>query len=398
MTSLLHNCKFHGGCDKLKKGAKTMEFLHYFKSRQGEIIRLLKQLVTLESPTQDKEAVNKCTQFCAAELKKAGLKVTRHSQEESGDFITAEMHIPQEEAHSKSYLILTHADTVWPVGQIEKMPFYVQDQKIFGPGVLDMKAGLAMVLSVFRTFHQLNLASKKRITLFINSTEEAGSQNADKMLEKLAKSSSAAFCLEPAVPGGALKLQRKGRLVMQLETRGKAAHAGSPEKGVNAIEELLYQLQKVRRLRTKEATINIGVIQGGTKPNVVAEQASVLLDFRFWDAERKDKIHSFLKNLEPHFKGAHIKSIPLSYKPPMEKTPASARLFQEVKDLAQSMGITLAAGKTGGGSDASVIASRGVPTLDGLGPDGDGIHAAHEHLLLPSLIERTALLASMLLA
>ncbi|MCK4384912.1 MAG: M20/M25/M40 family metallo-hydrolase, partial [candidate division Zixibacteria bacterium] len=206
-----------------------MEFLHYFKSRQGDIIRLLKDLVNLESPSHDKDAVNKCSLFCAEELKKAGAAIKRIPQKDIGDFYTAEYKGVKKETRSKPILVLTHSDTVWPVGRIEKMPFYVEGQKIFGPGVLDMKAGLAMLIFVFRTFKQLNISPQKNISIFINSSEETGNRNSTDMLKKLGKNAFCALCLEPAIPGGALKMQRKGRLVVKLEATGKAAHAGNPD-------------------------------------------------------------------------------------------------------------------------------------------------------------------------
>jgi glutamate carboxypeptidase len=373
-----------------------MEFSHYFKSRQGDIIRLLKYLVNLESPSHDKDAVNKCSLFCAEELKKTGATIKQIPQKDIGDFYTAEYKGVKKETRSKPILVLTHSDTVWPVGRIETMPFYVEGQKIFGPGVLDMKAGLAMLIFVLRTFKQLNISPQKNISIFINSSEEIGNRNATNMLKKMGKTAFCALCLEPAIPGGALKMQRKGRLVVKLEATGKAAHAGNPDLGVNAIEELTKQLQNIHRLKTKNVSVNVGVIEGGTKPNVVAEKAWSLIDIRFWENSQKDKVWSFLTGLTPHFKGAKVKAFLESFTPPMVKTPASAHLFNHVKSFAETLGIALESGRTGGGSDASVVSSMGVPTLDGLGPDGDGIHAKNEHLLLPSLLERTTLLAEIL--
>ena len=194
-----------------------------------------------------------------------------------------------------------------------------------------------------------------------------------------------------------MKVQRKGRLVVRLETRGKAAHAGTPDKGINAIEELIIQLQRIKRLETKEITINLGLIGGGEKPNIVAEEAWVVLDIRFWKNFQKEKMISFLKKLRPTYKGARIKFSIESLTPPMEKTRASARLLSQIRKIASSLNMELAAGKTGGGSDASIASSLGVPTVDGLGPDGDGIHAENEHLLLASLVERTAFLTELLI-
>jgi len=373
-----------------------MEFMHYFKSRQGEIIRLLKDLVYLESPTQDTAAVDKCSRFCAEELKKSGADIKMIPQKATGAFYTAEYKPNKGNASIKPILILTHSDTVWPVGQIKKMPFYVKGDKVVGPGVLDMKAGLAMLIFVLRSFKQLNISLNKGLTIFINPAEETGSRSATDFLKTLGKKASYALCLEPAIPGGALKMERKGRLVVKLEASGKSAHAGNPEMGINAIQELIQQLQKFHRLNTNNISVNIGTIHGGIKPNVVPESAWAQIDFRFWNGGQKDKIHSFLKRLEPFHQGAKIKVVSESLTPPMEKTPSSVRLFNQVKGLAEILGITLEAGKTGGGSDASIVSGMGIPTLDGLGPDGGGIHAEDEHVLIPSLVERTTLLGEIL--
>jgi glutamate carboxypeptidase len=373
-----------------------MQFKHYFKSRQGEMVNLLKKLVSLESPSSDKNAVDKCSSFLANEFQKSGAKVTRYPYKDLGDLYLAEYPRLKPRERKEQILILTHADTVWPVGKIKDMPFYISGKKVFGPGVLDMKAGLVMAISSLRAIHDLNLEPGKRIAVFVNSAEEIGSEIANEMIQKLAKRSCCVLCLEPSLPGGILKNQRKGRLVIRLETKGKSAHAGNPDEGINAVEELMAQLRVVQRLKSKAITLNTGIIKGGERVNIVPNSACAYLDIRFWNSTQKSKIISSLKELRPAFKGAKIKYYVESYLPPLEKTKTSDRLFAQVTDIASTMNIQLEAGKSGGGSDASIAASTGVATLDGLGPDGAGIHAEDEHLLLPSLIERTALLTELL--
>ncbi len=373
-----------------------MDFPLYFRSRQGELIHLLKQIVTLESPTHDKKAVDACTAFVAQEFKKVGGRVTTIPQKDIGDLTVVEYAPGRVKDADDEILVLAHIDTVWPVGKIARMPFYVQGPKIFGPGVLDMKGGIVSLLGALGAAHAINLKPRKRITVFLNSAEETGHGAADERIRKLAKRASLVLCLEPALPGGGLKLERKGRLVVRLEARGRSAHGGSPDKGVNAIEELVTQIQRLKKLRTGETTVNVGVIGGGEKANVVPETAWSVLDIRFWKALDRDKALRALKEAKPALRGAHLKVVVESTTPPMEKTKASTRLFEEAKTIAASLGQTLKGGKTGGGSDASIAASLGVPALDGLGPDGDGIHAEHEHLLVPSLVDRTALLTLLL--
>jgi len=375
-----------------------MEYLHYFKSRQGEMVNLLKELVHLESPSSDKKAVNRCSDFVCREFKRAGARITRFEQKEIGNLHLAEYSAPGRQKKEEQILILTHIDTVWPVGKIKEMPFYISGEKVYGPGVLDMKAGLVMTIYLLRTLKELNLQPKKKISVFINSAEEIGAEASNRAIRNLAKKSACVLCVEPSLPGGALKIQRKGRLVVRLDVKGKAAHASSPEKGVNAIDELIYQLRQAQRLSSGSTTMNIGLIKGGEKANIVAESASATLDFRFWKNLHKEKILSSLKKLKSQHTAARLISSVESFTPPMEKTEASSKLFTQIKTIAaSSLGLTLTAGKASGGSDASTASSIGVPTMDGLGPDGEGIHAENEHLLLPSFIERTALLTELLL-
>lgn len=373
-----------------------MDFYHYYKSRKGEMINLLKEIVHLESPSADKKAVDACSAYVVQEFKKTGAKIRRFPQEEIGTLHVVEYPSPAPKSISEQILLLTHIDTVWPVGKIQTMPFYVSEEKVFGPGVLDMKASIVMVLFSLKALNELNALPKKKIAVFINSAEEIGSESSYEVIKSLCKKSDYVLCLEPSIPGGALKMQRKGRLVIHLEAKGKAAHAGSPADGVNAIEELMHQLLRVKKLEKDEITVNIGLIEGGEKPNIVPEAALAVLDIRFWRNDHKDRFTAALKKINPVLKGAKIKFTTESMTPPMEKTEASMELFQRVKEIASSLNIKLTAGKTGGGSDASVASSMGIPTLDGLGPDGKGIHAENEHLLLPSLIERTALLTEIL--
>ncbi len=373
-----------------------MDFRLYFRSRQGEIVHLLKQIVALESPTDDKKAVDGCQDFAAKELRKVGCKVVTHPQKDTGDLVVAEFAPGRTKDADDEILVLTHIDTVWPVGKIAKMPFYVQGNRLYGPGVLDMKSGLVMLLAALRALHGLNVKPQKKITVFVNSAEETGSPASTEMIRKLARRASLVLCLEPALPGGALKLERKGRLVVRLDVHGRSAHGGTPEKGVSAIEELVAQIARFKRLRTGETTVNVGLVGGGEKVNVVAEAAWAVLDIRFWKAVDRDRVLRILRESAPALRGSRLKVTVESSTPPLEKTKASEKLFVRAQEIAQTMGLSLKGGKTGGGSDASIAAAMGIPTLDGLGPDGDGLHAEHEHLLVPSLVERTALLTELL--
>ena len=373
-----------------------MDFNRYFASRRGELLNTLKKVVALESPTSDKRAVDACSGFVVAEFRKTGARITRFAQKDIGDLHLIEYGPGALKSEPERILVLTHIDTVWPVGKIGTMPYYVSGTKVFGPGALDMKAGVVMALFALSTLRQLSLGPQKRIAIFINSAEETGHDAAHAVIRDQARKSSLVLCLEPALPGGALKLERKGRLVVRLEAGGKAAHAGSPEKGVNAVEELAAQIVRLKKIRTGEVTVNVGVCAGGEKANVVPDEATALLDARFWRSADRERIKTYFRELQPVIKGAKIKAVLESQTPPMEQTRASLDLFGRASGIAAGLGQSLTGGKTGGGSDASIASSLGIPTLDGLGPDGDGIHAEHEHVSIPSFVERTALLTELL--
>lgn len=373
-----------------------MDYKLYFKSLQGEMVRLLKTLVQLESPTSDKKAVDKCSAAVIKEIENLGVKVKRIPQKEIGDLYLIEYIPSGNKAAGEPILVLTHIDTVWPVGTIEKMPFYITGDKIFGPGALDMKAGIVSAVFALKAINSLGLVPKRRIWLFINSAEETGNDESHKQIALLAKKAGAVLCLEPGLPGGALKLERKGRLVVRIETTGKSAHASTPEKGVSAIEELMLQLQRLKKVKIKGMSLNIGLIGGGEKANVVPEKAWAICDLRFWTSRDLNKIKSFLRELRPSRKEAKVKTAIMSFTPPMEFTRASRELFVRAKTIASEMNIELIPGRSGGGSDASIASHVGAPVLDGLGPEGEGLHAVNEHLLLPSFIQRTALLTKLL--
>lgn len=373
-----------------------MDFNYYFKSRQGEMVSLLKDLVQRESPTSDKKAVDACSSYLAEKFKKIGAKITRFPQKKIGDFHLIEFPAKPDKRREGQILVLTHIDTVWPVGKIHQMPFYVAGDKVFGPGALDMKAGLVLAFYSLKTMNELNIRPSKNIAVFINTAEEIGYEESYQMIRTLARKSSCVLCLEPALPGGALKTQRKGRLVIRLEAQGKSAHAGTPEKGINAIDELMSQLRKLNRMKSKDISVNVGLIGGGEKANVVPDRAWVVLDIRFWNTLQKEQIIRNFKNLTPVLLGAKLKFSMESLTPPMEKTKPSTDLLLDAKNIAMGLNMTLEAGRTGGGSDASIASGMGIATLDGLGPDGEGIHSEKEHVLLSSLVRRAALLTEML--
>lgn len=372
-----------------------MNIREYISSQRAPMLAVLKGLVEHESPTSDKAAVDACLRHFLGLLTIRRKDILRVPQREIGDLYIVG-HPGLAPSRLKPILILTHIDTVWPIGRLREMPWRIQGSKLFGPGALDMKAGLVMTLFALKALEALKLPPHRPVTLFINSAEETGHPAANRWIAQLARKAECVLCLEPAIPGGALKVRRKGRLVVELRVKGRAAHAGTPHKGVNAIEELMTQLARLRSLRRGATSLNIGLVSGGTKANVVPDEARAVLDFRFWRGSDEERIREFLAGLAPRLEGAKLKCVVESSVPPMERSQASRRLFAKATRIAAGLGLRLTGGPTGGGSDASLAASLGVATLDGLGPDGDGIHAAHEHILIPSLLDRTALLAALL--
>lgn len=374
-----------------------MQLIPYFRSRRGAMLSLVKKMVEMESPSADKAAVDKCSRFIIKNLKQLGAQVTEYPQVEIGDLYKAEYIPVGVNAALPGILVLCHVDTVWPVGTLHEMPFYSNGDKLYGPGVLDMKSGIAMVLTALKTLQELNLVPPKKICVYLSSCEEISSVVSDDFIRKLARSSDCVLCMEPALPGGALKLQRKGRKAIVLRTYGKSAHAGNPDKGVNAIEELLLQLRAISRLRSNHISVNIGKIMGGENINTVPREANARLDIRYWTTLQEKKISEHLAQIQPQIPGANVTYEIEKQTVAMELTPNSRALFKKAQGIAQTLDIALTAGKTGGGSDASLASNMNVPTLDGLGPDGDGIHAADEHILISSFIEKTALLTEFLL-
>lgn len=374
-----------------------MDFLRYFKSQQGEMIKFLKTLVQLESPTSDKKAVDRCSAEVVKRLAGQGVRIKKFPQKEIGDLHLIEYGTVKTGTGAEPILLLTHIDTVWPVGTIEKMPFYLSGDKVFGPGALDMKAGIVQAVFSLAAINNLGAVPKRKIWLFINSAEETGNEESHRQIAVLARKAGLVLCLEPGLPGGAIKVQRKGRVVVKIDCLGRAAHASTPEKGINAIDELMTQLQRFKKLKIRDVSLNIGLIGGGEKANVVPEKAWALCDLRFWTSRDLDQIKSYLREMKPVMKGARVKVSLQSFTPPMEFHRASRELFERARQLAVSMGLDLIPGRSGGGSDASIASHLGRPCLDGLGPEGEGMHAVNEHLLLPSFVQRTALLTRLLL-
>jgi glutamate carboxypeptidase len=370
------------------------QLLDAVAAQSGWLTRTLRDLVRIESPSDDKPAVDAAGAYVSRLASALGSRVKIHKQRRFGDIL--ELRFGPARSADKPILLLGHLDTVWPLGTLRSMP-RERDGRLFGPGVLDMKAGVAMALTAIRALHHLQLPTRP-VTLLLNSDEEVGSPVSRPITERLALTSAAVLVLEPA-QGLACKTARKGIADYRLEVTGVAAHSGLDfERGHSAVLELARLLQTVAGF-TKPGlgrTVNPGVIGGGTRSNVVAQHAWAEVDVRVRtssDAQTVDKLFRGLRCTDPH---CTLKVTGGMNRPPMERKPGTVTLYKHARRLAANLGFDLEEAATGGGSDGNFTAALGVPTLDGLGAVGEGAHAAHESVAVEHLIPRTALLAAML--
>jgi glutamate carboxypeptidase len=370
------------------------ELIDYCQSQAGALRRDIETLVRLESPSDDKPAVDRCGAVLARMLEEGGAAVTRIPQVGRGDHVRAEL-----AGGPNRVLILGHIDTVWPVGQLARMPVREQDGRLHGPGIYDMKSSIAVAMLAVRALGVLADPRRPRIVMLWSTDEEVGSGTSRALLEEEARASDAVLVMEPSLPGGACKTQRKGCGEFTLTVRGVSAHAGiDPRKGASAIHELARQILALEALRDLDrgVSLNVGTIIGGTRANVVAETAEASIDVRVPTMEDAARIEAAVLGLRPVNPAVTIEVLGGVGRPPLERTPGVVRLYAQARGVSRAMGRELAEGGTGGGSDGNFTAALGVPTLDGLGPDGDGAHALHEHVLLADLPWRAAFLAGLL--
>ena len=346
----------------------------------------LERLVAAESPSPDKARCDACADQVAELFRqRLGVSPIRHRRPDAGDHL--EIRIGD---GGEPIVLLCHHDTVWPEGTLARLPFRIDGDRVTGPGSYDMKAGI-----VEAAFALEQARPKRPVVVLSTSDEEIGSASSRALIEETARHAFAVLVLEPAASGGAIKTARKGIADFVLEVVGRAAHAGTePEKGISAIEELAHQVLALKMFAdpANGTTINVGVVHGGTRPNVVAAQARAEIDVRFTRAAEAERIVAAIQGLRPQLEGARLHIYGGVDRPPMERSPGVARLAQLAQGLAAGVGFALSEASVGGASDGNFTAAMGVPTLDGLGPDGGGAHADTEHLLVESWLRRTQLL------
>lgn len=367
--------------------AKTQTVLPWFLNH-------LEQLVRIESPSEDPAAINAAQELAAKWAVALGGRVKRHRQKNFGDVY--ELRFGPRSSKQKPVLLLGHLDTVWPLGTLKSMPWREADGKIFGPGTLDMKAGVMMALAAVSILRDLKLL--RPVTLLLNSEEEIGSPISRAITERLAKESSAVFVLEPA-QGLALKTARKGVGHYDVHVTGVGAHSGVDfERGHSAVLELARQIERISGFTDLKRgfTVNCGVISGGTRSNVIAAEAHAEVDVRIARASDEKKVDRLFHSLKPIDPACNLTIAGGINRPPMERKAGTIALFKQAKRLAADLGFALDEASTGGGSDGNFTAALGIPTLDGMGAIGAGAHAAHEHIVKEHIVPRTALLAAMI--
>ncbi|KEO84953.1 M20 family metallopeptidase [Tumebacillus flagellatus] len=369
------------------------DVVEYLKQHQEEILEDLKTLVLAESPTRSKERVDQC----GAEIQKLFKK---HLD------LTSEV-IPQEHAGNhllfqygtgdEQILILGHFDTVWDVGRLS---YRVEGNKAYGPGILDMKGGIIQALWAVKACRELGISLNKRIVFLFTSDEETGSGSSRELIEREAVRSRAVLVSEPAASQtGALKTARKGVGRFSIKITGKAAHAGNHHQdGISAVQEMAHQILFLHSLTDYElgTTLNVGVVRGGTTENVVAEHAELSVDLRITQMSEGDRISKVIYGLKPQLEGIALQVSGGVNRPPMERTMGNEKLFRLAAACSSELGFPLTEESVGGGSDGNFTSALGIPTLDGLGAVGEGIHAENEHVEIDQLPVRAALMARLL--
>jgi glutamate carboxypeptidase len=366
-----------------------------FRQEQPAIQSLLAELVNIESPTTEKDAVDRLGKRICELCGQAGAETSLIPAETAGDALLTRWGCGE-----GGFLVLCHMDTVFDLGTLAARPFTERDGKLWGPGVLDMKAGIAILISVMRWMQAQGTRPCRPLSVLFTADEETGSASSQRTIEELAGKAGLVLCLEPGLVNGALKTERKGIGEIKLRTKGVAAHAGSDhEKGRNAIEELAYHVLAAQKLTDyrRGTTVNVGLIGWGTRTNVVPEEAWADVDFRVTSLDEVDRLQRWVDGIASQITGTSVSARLSLDRPPMPHDALMVQTYARAKRLGEELGLQVGEGSTGGGSDANFVAPLGVPVLDGLGGVGEGAHSEREYVVKDSLAERAALLAALLL-
>jgi glutamate carboxypeptidase len=370
--------------------------LDFCESHQPWALDLVRSLAALESPTTDKAAVDQCGAEVERQMLAFGSVVQRVTSASTGDHLVGRVG-----GSAPRILLLGHIDTVWAVGRLAEMPLRFDGSRLFGPGVFDMKGGLVIALLAVRALVELRRLPPAGVAMLWTADEETGSATSRRLVEELAVGCDAVLVFEPALTGGALKTSRKGCAQFELRVDGEAAHAGlDPQKGASAIRAMAQLVLDAYALEDSSSgvTVNVGLVTGGTRSNVVAESARAAVDVRFRTAEAGSAVERRVQNLRTSVPGTRVSVAGGIERPPLERTAPVARLYESARQVAAELGRDgLGEGATGGGSDGNFTAALGVPTLDGLGAIGRGAHAREESIEASALGWRAALAAGLIM-
>jgi glutamate carboxypeptidase len=364
------------------------------------MVETVRELVEIESPSDNKRAVDSIAAFLAPKFEALGGQIQLHRSNDFGDSLQIDFRGSPGSANRKPILLLGHYDTVYPLGTLAGMPCKIEGGRLHGPGVLDMKSGIALMLQAIEALQTWHGQLPRPVTVFLVSDEEVGSYSSRKITEALAKKSAGVLVLEPGAGlRGAVKTARKGVGEYTLRVKGVAAHAGlDPGKGHSAILELARQIAVIAKLNDlrQGVSVNSGVIQGGTRTNVVAAEASAAIDVRIKRAKQASGIDRKLRCLKPFDKHCKLTITGGINRLPMERTAGVAALYKRAQEIASQVGWKIEEASVGGGSDGNFTAGMGIPTLDGMGGVGEGAHAVHEYIVISELPRRALLLAGMI--
>jgi len=374
--------------------------LAFARSKKPEIIALIRDLVECESPSDHPASVNRFVDLLASKVDGIG-RVRTFPGDAFGRHLRVELELPgPKKRRDGDIFALAHSDTVWPLGTLAHMPFRESKGRLWGPGVLDMKSGIAFFLFAVRAVRELDIPVARRVVMQVNSDEEVGSESSRPLTEEAGRRSSTVLVLEPGTGlTGKLKTARKGVGAYTVKVHGRASHSGVDfENGASAVLELVRQIERIAGFTNlkRGITVNPGVISGGTRSNVIAAEAEVEVDMRVVKLKDAPALDRKFHALRPIDKRCTLEISGGMNRPPMERTPAIAKLFREAAGWAKELGVTLEESSTGGGSDGNFTAALGTPTLDGLGAVGEGAHAANESILIDRIPDRVALLAMLI--
>jgi len=378
------------------------QILNALQARQAEVEAFIQSLVEVESPSGDAEgsrAVVDLLVAAAGELACVDV-MERVDVPDFGQHLVIKAFQKQKQ---KQIVMVGHTDTVHSRGSLNERPWRREAGKIYGPGIFDMKANCALAIEVLRTFVELQMTPAYGLTIVLTCDEEVGSLNGWPLIEKVANESPArcAFVMEPPASGGRVKTSRKGTGIFAIKVEGRAAHAGlEPEKGASAILELARQTEQLHAINHSGSgiTLNVGVVHGGTRSNVVAAEAHGEIDVRFSTTAESEEIERILSSLTPVDERTKVFVSGGINRPPMERTPAVVELFEKARAIAAELDFDLGEAQVGGASDGNFLAALGIPVLDGLGISGDGAHAVHEHIEAADIARRGALIGGLLLS